>query len=143
MAKAVKQALTDAEISSCFPVMAELRPELEASNFVTRVRRQMEHDRYHLLFVPGEAGPVAVAGYRILENLHMGRHLYVDDLVTLPSERGRGYAQLLLAWMEAEARRLECSSIHLDSGTQRHPAHRLYIKAGMDIVYYHFRKMLC
>lgn len=84
----------------------------------------------------------AVCGFRVLDFLYSGCQLYIDDLSTLPAARGRGHARALLAWAEAEARRLGCESLHLDSGVQRFPAHRLYLKAGMDITAHHFAKEL-
>ena len=84
----------------------------------------------------------AVCGFRVLEMLYSGRQLYIDDLSTLPQARGKGHARALLAWAEAEARRLGCRSLHLDSGVQRFAAHRLYLKAGMDITAHHFAREL-
>lgn len=31
-----------------------------------------------------------------------------------------------------------CNAFHLDSGTQRHDAHRFYLRHGFHISYYHF-----
>lgn len=70
-------------------------------------------------------------------NLAWGDHLYVDDLVTLPAHRGRGHARTLLDWVLEEARRLGCVQLHLDSGTHRHDAHRLYLGWGMAITSFH------
>ncbi len=142
MAHAVEEAKTREEISACYPAVKELRPELSEEEFLRRVQVQRETQEYHLSHICLDGMPVCVAGYRIVSNLHMGRHLYVDDLVTLESVRRQGLGKAMMAWLEAEARRQNCTSLHLDSGVQRHPAHRLYIGVGMDIVYYHFRKML-
>ncbi len=84
----------------------------------------------------------AVCGFRVVNMLYSGRQLYIDDLSTVPAARGRGHARALLEWAEAEARRLGCESLHLDSGVQRFPAHRLYLKSGMDITAHHFAKSL-
>jgi hypothetical protein len=42
--------------------------------------------------------------------------------------------------LRAEARRLQCDELHLDSGVgpERQDAHRLYFNAGMRIASYHF-----
>ncbi len=138
----IHTAISPDKIAACYPVMRQLRPELEEARFVERVRNQQETQNYYLIYAEEEGVVVAAAGYRFIDNLHMGFHLYVDDLVTDEAKRGNGYGQALMAWLEREARRAGCTSLHLDSGTQRHPAHRLYIRSGMDIVYYHFRKLL-
>ena len=93
-------------------------------------------------FVEGERAAVAVAGFRTFEMLYSGPQLYLDDLSTRARFRGQGHARALLAWVEGEARRLGCASLHLDSGVQRFPAHRLYLGFGFDITAHHFAKGL-
>ena len=58
----------------------------------------MEKDGYKLAYIREEANIVAVAGYRINTNLFMGKHLYIDDLVTAESQRSKGYGENLLPW---------------------------------------------
>jgi GNAT superfamily N-acetyltransferase len=137
----IQEAVTEEEIRRCFPVMSELRPELDEETFLRAVTYQREHEHYRLVYIELDGAPACVAGFRITHNLSALRHLYVDDLVTAASRRRRGLAKTMLDWLEAEARRLECRSLQLDSGVQRHTAHRLYIGAGLDIVFYHFRKV--
>ena len=86
----------------------------------------------------------AVAGFRIAENAAWGRFLYVDDLVTRADMRGRGHADAVMAWVEAEAERQGCDELHLDSGVgpEREDAHRFYFRHGMRITSYHFARRL-
>jgi GNAT superfamily N-acetyltransferase len=87
---------------------------------------------------------VAVAGFREVMGLAWGRYLYVDDLSTLPAERGAGHADRLMIWLGDEARRLGCEGLHLDSGlaAERAPAHRLYMRHKMRISAHHFERNL-
>jgi centromere protein V len=137
----ISLATTDAEIDACFPVMRELRPRLVASEFVARVRRQ-QLGGYQLAFVSGAVGLVAVAGFRLSETLAWGRFLYVDDLVTLASERSRGHGARMLDWLADLARRSGCDELHLDSGLQRVDAHRFYLRQGLSITSHHFARDL-
>ena len=41
-------------------------------------------------------------------------------------------------WLKCHARENECEQIHLDSGVQRFPAHRFYLREGFDIASHHF-----
>ncbi len=129
-------AATDADIAGCYPPMRELRPHIAAVDFVSRVRSQ-ERAGYRLAFVREAPEVVAVAGFRIGENLAWGRFLYVDDLVTLPERRSGGYGALLLAWLRDYATRAGCSELHLDSGLEREAAHRFYEREGMTKAAYH------
>lgn len=133
----IRLATTDSEIAACYPVMRELRPHIAAEEFVVRIRRQ-ERDGYRLAFVAEAGAPVAVAGFRLGENLAWGRFLYVDDLVTLAARRSQGHGAALLAWLRDYAARAGCRQFHLDSGLQRQDAHRFYEREGMTKASYHF-----
>ena len=85
-----QQAITDIEIEKCFDVMSELRTHLNKSEFLSTVRN-METEGYKIAFIEEKGKVVATAGYRIYTNLFMGKHLYVDDLVTAEVERSKGY----------------------------------------------------
>jgi GNAT superfamily N-acetyltransferase len=135
----IRIAKTDTEIAACYPVLRELRPHITESEFLSRVRAQ-EKGGYLLAFVQEASGPVAVAGFRIGENLAWGRFLYVDDLVTHPTFRSKGYGAALLSWLRNYAGENGCLQLHLDSGIQRKEAHRFYEREGMERVSYHFRQ---
>jgi GNAT superfamily N-acetyltransferase len=126
--------------------MRELRPQVgELEQFVARVTRQFDHG-YRLIgaFDGEHEHAVSVAGFRIDEKLAWGRHVYIDDLSTLPEGRGRGGATALLRWIDAAASAEGISDVHLDSGVQseRQAAHRLYFGEGYRIGSYHFQKSL-
>lgn len=132
-----KHATDIADIERCFDVMVELRPHLLRESFVALVRQLMA-DGYRLAYLEDAGAVVAVAGYRIAHNLFLGKHLYVDDLVTAAHARSRGHGGRLLAQLRDVARASQCSHLHLDSGTQRQDAHRFYFREGMAITCFHF-----
>lgn len=134
----IAQAEDRGSIVRCFAVMRELRTHLrDEGEFVARVERQRE-DGYRLAFVEAAGEVRAVAGWRVSENLAWGRFLYVDDLVTREADRGAGWGRMLFDWLAAEARRLGCAQLHLDSGVQRFAAHRFYLAQRMEITSHHF-----
>ena len=133
----IKIAASDHEIEKCYPVMAELRPHIEEQAFLALVR-EMEADGYRLAYLEDAGKVSAVAGYRIYLNLFLGKHLYVDDLVTAEEQRSNGYGGKLLDYLRKLANSEQCAYLHLDSGTQRHDAHRFYFREGMSIACYHF-----
>lgn len=133
----IRIATTDSEISACYPVMRELRPHIAEDEFLPRVRSQ-EKTGYRLAFVEQSDAVVAVAGFRVGENLAWGRFLYVDDLVTLPSHRSKGFGASLLSWLREFAVKEGCVQMHLDSGIQRKDAHRFYEREGMSMASFHF-----
>jgi GNAT superfamily N-acetyltransferase len=133
----IKIANTDAEILACYPVMHELRPHLEGSSFIERIRKQMAGG-YKLAFTAKRGKPVACMGFREMDTLFAGHIVYIDDLVTLGAERSKGCGEALIDWAAEYARSRNCKSVHLDSGTQRHDAHRFYLREKFHISSFHF-----
>jgi GNAT superfamily N-acetyltransferase len=117
--------------------MKELRPHIVENQFLSRIRSQ-ESAGYRLAYIQEANGVVAVAGFRIGENLAWGRFLYVDDLVTLPGQRSKGHGAKLLSWLKEQAAKEGCEQLHLDSGIQRKEAHRFYEREGMTMASFHF-----
>jgi len=137
----IRLATTETDIRRCLPAMLALRPHLTEEQALSQIQLQQQEDRFQLAFVDtGEAAP-AVAGYRMLNFLHSGRTLYIDDLSTLPEARGKGYAGALLDFVIEQARQAGCQVVTLDSGHNpaRYDAHRLYLKKRFNIVSHHFR----
>jgi len=136
-----KHALADEEIERCFLIMKELRTHLQQDSFIGLVRH-MESEGYKLAYIEEKTKIVAVAGYRIFTNLFVGRNLYVDDLVTSKQCRSQGHGEAMVSWLRGIALENECNYLHLDSGTQRHQAHKFYFRHGLSIASYHFGEEL-
>ena len=122
---------------AAWPVVSELRPHLDLQSFVDRVAGQRAEGYRAVGLFAGDAC-VAFAGFRLASMLARGSALYVDDLVTTPKLRSSGHGARVLIWLVEEARRLGCVRLHLDSGVQRHAAHRFYLRHGFDISAHHF-----
>ena len=132
------QSLTTADqLRAAWPVVRQLRPHLDEERFVAQALRQMA-DGYRATGLYDEGVPRAYAGWRVHEFLVYGRHVYVDDLVTDETARSRGYGKALLDWLKAEAKRLDCARLQLDSGTHRKDAHAFYLREKLRIDAFHF-----
>ena len=136
-----KIARSDREIENCFTVLAQLRPHLQRDEFLQLVRH-MQGEGYQLAYIEDRGRVVAVAGFRIFTSLFMGKNLYVDDLVTGESGRSKGHGTAMIAWLRDMAVDQQCRFLHLDSGTQRHRAHKFYLNQGFNIASYHFSQEL-
>jgi GNAT superfamily N-acetyltransferase len=134
---ATRLATSDADILACFPVYRQLRPHLVEDQFVASVHR-MHSTGFQLAMRTHEERVMAVGGFRIYENFHSGRLMYVDDLVTDEAARSAGHGQALLRWLIEYAKDHRCLAFELDSGTQRHGAHKFYLREGMHISDFHF-----
>ena len=135
--------ITANETTSAFAALSVLRPMLNDINrFVEQVNNVQRTQGYRLLgvFEEGKSNAVAVCGFREETNLVSGRHLHIDDLVTVPNCRGRGYAAMLLNAVREIAIKDGITCIETDSnvGNDRTHAHRLYFQNGFAIQAYHF-----
>ena len=125
------RAIDPVEAASLFPLMRQLRTGLEsAEGFAARVARQAR-DGYQLLALDSEAGPAAVAGFRVAENLVHGRFLYVDDLVADADARRQGLGARLIDEFAVAARRERCGKLVLDAALGNPLVHRFYFRQGM------------
>ena len=130
-----------ANILKCFPVFAFLRPHLDEAEFVQRVEIQAR-EGYQIGYVEVDGVVLAAAGYRVLHFLAWGRVLYIDDLITHPEQKKSGLATTLMTWLTEQGKQLDCDEIHLDTGYQRHDAHRLYLNQGFEMSCHHMAKKL-
>lgn len=121
-------------------VHRQLRPHLPA-DYAGSMRAVLEAGAQ--MCVALQDGRVAgVAVWRLMLKTVAGLELYVDDLVTDETRRSTGVGRALMMWLEAEANRRGCRLLSLDSGTQRHRAHRFYFREGMVVSSFHFNKPL-
>lgn len=130
-------AQTDEQIARCFAVMSELRPYLEETQFVARVRA-LKTEGFELAFLEADSEVKAVAGFRVFDKLATGRMMYVDDLVTTSTSRSQGHGDALFDWLVNTAKERNCLQLELDSGVQRFDAHRFYLRKRMRISSHHF-----
>jgi GNAT superfamily N-acetyltransferase len=126
------------QIARCAQVLAQLRTELTCDQIVRRIDEQQRQSGYRVAYVESGRQIESVAGFRVASYLAWGRTLYVDDLVTREGRRSGGFGSALFDWLVEQARREDCSQLHLDSGVQRFDAHRFYLHKGMNIASHHF-----
>src|SRR5437016_253037 len=138
----IKKMLSDNDIQLTYPVMSQLRTHVPEHDYLNRVKRQSQASGYQIAALFDEGQVRCLAGYRISESLAWGKFLYVDDLVSDQNGRSKNYGKQMVAWLEDEARKNGCQEFHLDSGVQRHGAHRFYLRERMDITCYHFAKKI-
>jgi GNAT superfamily N-acetyltransferase len=127
--------------------MLELRPQWRTPaavvDFIDNVLRPAGY-RLIGVFDDDQPDALATAGFREVHALAWGHYLYVDDVSTLPPARRRGCGKLLMDWLVAEAARLDCVGLHLDSGVaaDRASAHRLYMRHQLRISAHHFERAI-
>lgn len=123
---------SDSQILAAFAVMLQLRPHLkDASDFLDQVRRMQQTERYRILAIVNMTDVIALAGYRLQENLIYGPFLYVDDLVTLDTARGTHCGARLLQALQKIGKEAGCARLVLDTGLANSLAQRFYFRQGL------------
>ena len=132
-------ASTDSAIRRCFPTMRQLRPHLDENRYMELATQMVRSGEFRIAYVEENGAVPAVAGFRFMTMLFSnGKVLYVDDLVTDENARSRGHGHALFQWLLQHARENGCVALTLDSGVQRHDAHRFYFRERMHISSHHF-----
>jgi GNAT superfamily N-acetyltransferase len=101
------------ELERCFPVMKELRPHLNEQEYLEIYRHAHAMDGYEIAAMEHKGEIVALMGYRILYDFVRGRHLYIDDLVSMEKMRSKGLGAEMLKQAEVIAKNLNCKSMRL------------------------------
>jgi ribosomal protein S18 acetylase RimI-like enzyme len=102
------------EWAAVFPIVAQLRPHLDAAEFLDQVRRQ-SHSGYELVGAFRNGRLIGLLGMRPVHTLVRGPHLHVDDIVIEESERRAGGGRALMAFAEADARARGMTAVFLDA----------------------------
>lgn len=124
---------TSEELRSVFPLMQQLRPHLNESEFVDLIRTAMRESRYQLLGFFEQNQCQGLMGYRILTDLVHGRHLYIDDLVVDENIRSKGLGAKLLAQAKEIARSENCKRLRLCTGADNDRGKNFYDRNGWKL----------
>jgi len=128
------KAINSIAIERLYPVIKELRPDLNFPDFMRHYQAARAADGYELvMLVDGENKILAVMGYRVLHDFVHGRHLYIDDLVITESERSRGWGSKLLSHAEVIARELGCANLRLCTGVENDRGKTFYERNGWKL----------
>lgn len=115
----------------CHALMLQLRPQLgSADEWVSRWQRQ-RLTGYQLLALTQQDEILALAGFRIQENLAHGRFLYVDDLVTEQTQRSTGLGTQMMDRLKQQAMEQGCAKLVLDTALSNALGQRFYFRQGL------------
>lgn len=133
----IKLVKTDDDILKCWKAIKALRPHMDETDYL-KIVKEMITEGYTLAFIEEDGIAASVVGFRYLQYLFNGKHVYIDDLSTLPEYRGKGYASKLLDYVIDYAKQKGYKMVTLDSGYHRIDAHRLYLNKEFILSSHHF-----
>ena len=133
----VQLLTSDGDLDGVAEVLLQLRAQYDLGSLKAQIRQQRESG-YQIAYVTSGSEVLCVAGFVIGQKLAWGKHIYIDDLVTDEKYRATGAGAFLIGWLKEYAKETGCAQIHLDSGIQRFPAHRFYLREHFNIASHHF-----
>jgi len=101
------------------------------------ISEMMQNEKYCIAGIMDNDKFVAFAGYRIMTSLHSGHIIYIDDLCTLESYRGKGLASQLLRHVKANAISNNKDAVVLDTNFNNNTAQKLYLSNGFKLAALH------
>ena len=101
------------------------------------ISEMMQNEKYCIAGIMDNDKFVAFAGYRMMTSLHSGNIIYIDDLCTLESYRGKGLASQLLSHVKAIAVSTNKDAVVLDTNFNNNTAQKLYLKSGFQLAALH------
>jgi len=128
---------SNSELDKVSEVLLQLRPQYDLQSLKNQIEKQQKSG-YHIAYVKQGEDVLCVAGFVIGEKLAWGKHIYIDDLVTSEKYRSTGAGAFLISWFKHYAKEIGCQQLHLDSGIQKFPAHRFYLRERFNIASHHF-----
>src|SRR5688572_18043214 len=123
---------TTNEIEKIIPVFKELRPH-RTEDELRQLFSIAFHEGYRVAYIGTDKLAFSILGFRILTFIFSGKTLKVDDLATLSSQKNKGFAGKLFQWAKDYGKKENCEHINLDSGFQRHEAHKFYLNQGLYV----------
>ena len=128
----VREYSDEVAVVAAFDLIRQLRPQLtDLGQWLAAFKRQALTG-YRIMMLIADNKPLALAGFRIQENLIHGRFLYVDDLITDSTTRSAGLGRQMIAALLDEAGRSDCIRLVLDTAIANHDAQRFYKRCGMN-----------
>jgi ribosomal protein S18 acetylase RimI-like enzyme len=124
---------TPQDLKRSYPVMKELRTNLEYDTFVDTYEKAHQADGYQIVSVEKGDQIVALMGYRFLHDFVHGKHVYIDDLVTTEAVRSQGVGAELLKHAEAIAEKNNCKNLRLCTGIENEQGKKFYERNSWNL----------
>lgn len=121
-----------AAIRTMFPLIRQSNPELDEATFDFRLRRMLDAGGYRVVAAWRGDAMVGVSGFWTGTALWCGTYVEPDNVVVDAGQRGSGIGGALMAWVEAEAERLGCEILKLETYAARRRTREFYRRAGYE-----------
>ena len=116
------------ELYDVYDLVVQLYCELDYDEFEDLIYDM--RDRYKMFGILEKEELVAFAGVSIETNLSKKRYILIHDLVTDHNHRGKGYARLMLEFINDYAKTASCHYIMASAGAKQDGGCNFYENSG-------------
>jgi GNAT superfamily N-acetyltransferase len=117
------------QICSIFSLYRQVS-QLSEADFLGRIAEMHAQGNYRCVAAYLGDRLVGAAGFWTGTQLWCGKYVEADHVVVESSLRSRGIGALLMAWIEAEAERVGCSTIRIAMVLGKERTHQFYRRIG-------------
>lgn len=128
----VRELIGFAQMRSMFPLIRQSNPELDEPTFESRLQRMLEGGGYRCVAAYRDDLMVGVSGFWVGTALWCGTYVEPDNVVVDREQRSGGIGGQLMAWIEAEADRLGCEIMKLETYAARTRTREFYRRQGFE-----------
>lgn len=125
----IREARSDADYHSAYPLIRQLFPHLDMQTYARRVF-VARATGYRMFMGEVDGDAVGVIGIISNHNIHDGFVTYIEHVVVDENYRGKGYGSQLISFTEQRALEEGCKLIELDTDLGHDKAEKLYEKSG-------------
>ncbi len=118
------------EVMSVYSVLKELRPHISEEQFKFIYEKARETDQFSFYGYYENESCIGLMGIRYLYDYVHQFHLYIDDLVVLPSQQSKGIGADLLKFAERLAKEKNCTGLRLCTGVENERGKSFYVREG-------------
>ena len=130
------------EILSVLPLLKELRPQIDAKDFLFIFDKAKAADDFTFYGYYDGSECVGLMGVRFLYDYVHKFHLYIDDLVVTENKRSSGVGAELLKFAETLAKKKNCTGLRLCTGTENDSGKRFYEREHWNLRAVVYKKKL-
>lgn len=122
-------------------ILKHLYPTFTIEKYESYLNEMIAHN-YKQLAIYEDDCCIALTGFWTGYKLWCGKYIEIDNFIVDPNHRSKGLGKMMTDYIDAKARKEDCTMVVLDAYTGNFTAHRFYYNQGFVPKGFHFLKIL-
>lgn len=129
-------------IEQIYPLVHQRQTSMSKDEFLSLLDEMIPSGYRCIGAFDDENTLIGISGFWIKCQFYCRKSIRVDNFIIDENHRNQGIGAAMVAWLEEEGRRNDCSVALLDSYVSNHNSHKFYFREGFRILGFHFIKEL-